>query len=103
MRALEIAPKDRDLEIITDSNYSINCVTVWYTGWKNRDWKTSTGKEVENQDLIKGIRTLIEERDNNDPKVETKFTWIKGHDDDPGNVAADKLAVAGANLAKARQ
>ncbi|KUJ09187.1 ribonuclease H-like protein [Mollisia scopiformis] len=101
LRALEIAPKDRDLEIITDSNYSINCVTVWYQNWMKRDWKTSTGKDVENQDLIKDIRTKIEERDDQD--VVTTFTWIKGHANDPGNEAADRLAVAGARLGRARK
>lgn len=101
LKALEIAPKDRDLEIITDSNYSINCVTAWYKNWMKKGWKTSTNKDVENQDLIKEIRKKIEERDAEE--VVTTFTWIKGHDNDPGNEAADRLAVAGAHLGRARQ
>lgn len=101
LRALQIAPKDRDLEIITDSNYSINCVTIWYAGWKRKDWKTSTGKDVENQDLIKSAKGLVEERDR--LGLNTIFTWIKGHDSDQGNEAADRLAVAGAHLGRARQ
>ncbi|KAE8449725.1 hypothetical protein EG329_007500 [Mollisiaceae sp. DMI_Dod_QoI] len=101
LRALEIAPRDRDLEIITDSNYSINCVTVWYQNWMKKDWKTSTNKDVENQDLIRGIRELIDEREK--LKLDTTFTWIRGHDNDPGNEAADRLAVAGAHLGRARQ
>lgn len=28
-------------------------------------------------------------------KAKTKFKWIKGHANDPGNVAADQLAVQG--------
>ncbi|CZR53792.1 related to ribonuclease H1 [Phialocephala subalpina] len=101
LRALELAPKDRDLEIITDSNYSINCVTIWYDSWERKQWKTSAGKAVENQDLIKSIKALIRERDGLD--LVTIFTWIKGHDNDPGNEAADRLAVAGAHLGRARQ
>ncbi|PVH82935.1 ribonuclease-like protein H [Cadophora sp. DSE1049] len=97
-RALEITPKKTDVEIITDSNYSINCVSVWYVNWKKKNWVTSGGKVVENQDLIKGIRALIEERDA--LGAETKFTWIKGHNDDPGNTAADRLAVAGAQSSR---
>ncbi|KAH7413302.1 ribonuclease-like protein H [Cadophora sp. MPI-SDFR-AT-0126] len=93
-RAFEIAPRKTDVEIITDSNYSINCVSVWYASWIKKNWVTSGGKVVENQDLIKGIRLLIEEREA--LGAETKFTWIKGHNDDPGNTAADRLAVAGA-------
>lgn len=101
LRALQLAPKDRDLEIITDSNYSINCVTIWYDSWMERQWKTSTGKPVENQDLIKDIKALIEERDDLD--LVTTFTWIKGHGNNSGNEAADRLAVAGAHLGRARQ
>ncbi|KAK0122295.1 hypothetical protein ONS95_010542 [Cadophora gregata] len=97
-RALEIAPRERAVEIITDSNYSINCVSVWFANWEKKNWVTSTGKGVENQDLIKGIRALIEEREA--LGVETKFTWIKGHNDDPGNTAADRLAVAGAQSSR---
>ncbi|KAI9053915.1 hypothetical protein LZ554_002860 [Drepanopeziza brunnea f. sp. 'monogermtubi'] len=98
LRALQIAPKDKDLEIVTDSNYSINCVTVWFRGWAAKGWKKSDGKDAENTDLIKAIRELIDERDENGK--ETKFTWIKGHNDDPGNTAADRLAVAGAQNAQ---
>lgn len=66
----------------------------------SKNWKTSTGKDVENQDLIKEIRKLIEERER--LEIGTVFTWIKGHAADPGNEAADRLAVAGAHLARAR-
>ncbi len=86
------------MEIITDSSYSINCVTVWYNGWIKRGWKKSNGEIVENQDLIKAIRRLIEMRDQ--LGIETKFTWIKGHNQDPGNTAADQLAVAASMAAR---
>jgi ribonuclease HI len=82
------------LEIITDSNYSINCSTVWYKTWLKNGWKNSTGSDVINQDIVLDIRKLIDARDA--AGVTTEFIWIKGHDNDPGNEAADKLAVAGA-------
>jgi ribonuclease HI len=94
LRAVQIAPKDQDLEIITDSSYSINCCTVWIKGWIKNAWKTSTGKDVENKDLVLYIKTLLNEREA--LGSETIFTWIKGHDNNPGNEAADRLAVAGA-------
>jgi ribonuclease HI len=92
-RALEIAPLHRPLEIITDSSYGINCSTTWYVNWQKNNWKTSTGQPVTNKDLVVEIRKLIEKRDA--AGVKTTLTWIKGHNDDPGNVAADTLAVAG--------
>lgn len=44
-----------DYTIYTDSNYSINCVTKWYKGWKKNGWKTSKGDDVKNRDLIEEI------------------------------------------------
>ncbi|KAL1625842.1 hypothetical protein SLS54_003314 [Diplodia seriata] len=98
-RALEIAPLQRDATIFSDSNYSINCVTVWFVNWRKNNWLTAAKKPVENKDLVEAIVARIEERE----KLGTKtiFTWLKGHADDPGNVAADQLAVQGARNAQA--
>lgn len=101
LRALEIVDKDRPLEIITDSNYAINCSTVWYKNWKKNGWTTTGGSVVMNKDLVVDIRKILDERA--EKGVETKFTWIKGHDNDPGNVAADLLAVAGSRLPKVEE
>lgn len=55
---------------------------------------TRDKKPVENKDLVESILVKIEER--NDLKVKTLFEWVKGHNKDPGNEEADKLAVDGA-------
>lgn len=94
LRALDIVPRNRDVTIITDSRYAIDCVTVWYINWRKNGWKTSAGKPVENKDIVESVLAKIEER--NDLKVQTLFEWIKGHANHPGNVEADKLAVNGA-------
>lgn len=94
LRALEIAPRHRDVTISTDSRYAIDCVTVWFVKWRRNKWLTADGKPVENKDLIESILVKIEER--NLLKVKTLFEWVKGHNRDPGNEAADQLAVKGA-------
>jgi ribonuclease HI len=43
---------DEDVVIYTDSDYSINCLTKWITGWVSRGWKTSVGGDVLHRDLI---------------------------------------------------
>jgi hypothetical protein len=43
---------DEDVVIYTDSDYSINCLTKWITGWVARGWKTSVGGDVLHRDLI---------------------------------------------------
>ncbi|KAH8657055.1 ribonuclease H-like domain-containing protein [Tricladium varicosporioides] len=97
-RALEGVDIKQNLEIITDSNYAINCSTVWYKNWERNDWRTSDNKAVTNKDLVVEIRKLLNEREKEG--AETEFTWIKGHDNDPGNEAADRLAVAGALMSR---
>lgn len=94
LRAIDIAPRHRDVTIVTDSQYSINCVTVWFINWKRNNWMTKDKKPVENRDLVEPILARIEER--NELKVKTLFEWVKGHNQDPGNEAADQLAVNGA-------
>ena len=93
-RALEIVPRNRHVIIITDSRYAIDCVTTWYINWRKNGWKTSAGKAVENKDIVENILVKMEERSK--LHVQTKFEWIKGHANAPGNVEADKLAVDGA-------
>ena len=94
LRALETAPRHRDVCIITDSRYAIDCVTVWHINWRSNGWKTSNGKTVENKDLVENILNKIEERSS--LRAHTEFEWVKGHANHPGNIEADKLAVNGA-------
>jgi ribonuclease HI len=49
-----------NIKIYTDSEYSIKSLTIWIKGWKNNNWKSSTGKDVMNQDLIKKLDDLIQ-------------------------------------------
>ena len=97
-RALDIAPKHRDVTIYTDSKYAIDCVTNWYRNWERNGWRNSGGKPVENVDLVKGVRAAMAEREQLGRK--TLMVWVKGHANTQGNVEADRLAVAGARLGR---
>jgi ribonuclease HI len=90
---LDHVPIDRSVLIHTDSNYSIKCLTEWFQKWETNNWKSSSGKDVENKDLVEPIIARIRERDL--CRAKTEFKWIKGHANDPGNTAADLLAVQG--------
>lgn len=94
VRALELSKRHQKVRIFTDSKYTIDCATNWYRSWAKNDWKKSNGDDVLNQDLVKQIRALIDKRDKAGYK--TLFQWVKGHAANAGNIAADKLAVAGA-------
>ncbi|KAK0640780.1 ribonuclease H-like domain-containing protein [Cercophora newfieldiana] len=95
LRCLQTVPKDTRVEIFSDSDYSIKCVTEWPIGWEKNQWKNDT---VKNQDLIKEILALIKERDEGFDNTRTQFTWVKGHSGHDGNDQADELAVRGSYL-----
>ena len=48
-----------DIKIYTDSEYSMNCLTKWISGWISRGWKTAEGKDVLHKDLIQATSTLL--------------------------------------------
>ncbi|KAG6007504.1 hypothetical protein E4U21_005972 [Claviceps maximensis] len=96
LRALQIAPLGQTVQIISDSQYSIKCLTEWALGWKSKGWKTATGEDVKNQDIIRAILDKMDERTR--AKSNTYFHWVKGHSSNRGNLAADRLAVRGAKL-----
>lgn len=94
IRALERTKRNPNIRIFTDSKYTIDCSTNWYRSWEKNNWRKPDGEPVLNQDLVKQIRALIDERDRAGYK--TLFQWVKGHSSISGNLSADKLAVAGA-------
>ena len=80
---------DRDVMIYSDSKYVIDSVTKgWVFGWVKKGFK---GKK--NADLWRRFLKIY-------PKNNVKFTWVKGHADNPGNERVDKLAVAASNNKK---
>ncbi|KAI4944238.1 hypothetical protein J4E91_008793 [Alternaria rosae] len=89
-RAIDHVPIDRDMEIISDSRYSRDCLTQWVPGWERKGWKNAHGKDVMNKEIIQPILARIREREKAGAK--TKITWVKAHDVDPGNIQADNFA-----------
>ncbi len=84
-----------ELQIYTDSRYSMDSLTIWIKNWKKNNWKTAGNKEVLNQDIIRKIDSLLQ-------KFKVKFIHVKAHtgkDDElsRNNDIVDKLAKAGGN------
>jgi len=57
------------IKIYTDSEYSIKSLTKWVFDWEKNGWKTSSGKSVENLDIIKPIHNILN-------KIRNKVTFI---------------------------
>ncbi len=53
---------DEQHTIVTDSEYSIKCLTLWYTKWKLNGWKRADGQDVKHLDLIQPSLLLLSER-----------------------------------------
>jgi ribonuclease HI len=78
--------------LYTDSEYVKNGVTKWIKGWKQKGWKTSTGKPVLNQDLWEMLDRLNQQASH----TIRAFQWqyVRGHSGDAGNERCDTIARA---------
>ena len=77
----------KKINILTDSNYVKDGITVWINNWEKNNWKTADKKVVKNIDLWRNLKSLSLSQDIN-------WQWIKGHSNDPMNDLADSLAKA---------
>ena len=80
LRGLELAEKQfgklndvKKVQIWSDSEYSINCASVWGPKWKSKGWKKQNG-DIQHLDLIK---LLVEKTLSLGFKIE--YRWLKGH------------------------
>lgn len=97
--------KETDIYFVCDSKYAINCITIWSKNWKQNNWKTTKGTEVENVELIKNIIKQYDELITKGYQI--KFKHINSHQTKPketntyqyllwyGNDMADQLAKNG--------
>ncbi len=84
------ALKERcDVEIVTDSEYMKNGITLWIANWKKRGWMTAAKKPVVNRDLWEML-------DHQNSRHATRWSWTKGHASHEDNNRADELATRAA-------
>ena len=89
-KALLLASEQNTSEkviILSDSKYSIDCITTWAYGWKKNNWTKKSG-EIKNLELIKNAHNLYEQIKN---KIIIKH--VKGHAGIEGNELADRMAL----------
>ncbi|APZ42223.1 ribonuclease HI [Acidihalobacter ferrooxydans] len=84
--ALEALKRPCHVVLTTDSTYVRDGITRWLPGWKRKNWRTSSGSAVKNQDLWQRL-------DAASARHEVRWEWVKGHAGHPGNEAADQLAT----------
>ncbi|MEA1953515.1 MAG: ribonuclease H family protein [Campylobacterota bacterium] len=86
-KALQLAKDVPDVQIYSDSKYSIDCITNWAYGWKAKGWTKKSG-EIKNLELIKEAHILYDSIKNT-----VTIKHVKGHSGVEGNELADRMAV----------
>jgi ribonuclease HI len=75
-----------EVTLYTDSEYLRNGITRWVRGWQARGWRKANGQPVENQDLW-------EELVRQSQRHAIDWRWVRGHQGNPLNERADRLAT----------
>lgn len=88
IRALESLKRPSRVSVHTDSQYVQKGISEWLPGWKRRNWRTSEGKPVKNQDLWQQLDQLAQLHS-------IDWHWVRGHAGHPENERADALANQG--------
>ena len=88
IQALETLKEPCAVAMYTDSSYVMQGLTEWMPGWKARGWRTADRKPVKNQELWERLDAAA-------ARHQVKWNWVRGHNGDPGNEEADRLANLG--------
>lgn len=83
----------QSVHIRSDSSYCVNGFSKWIYKWVAADWVKSDGRPVLNKDLWRKVWQCKSQM--HDLNVNCQVSWVRGHSGDPGNDAADRLAVLG--------
>jgi ribonuclease HI len=85
-----------EVEVVTDSEYMKNGITLWIANWKRKGWMTSQKKPVVNRDLWESL-------DHQTTRHTTRWSWTKGHASHGDNNRADQLASLAAKEQRSSQ
>ncbi len=92
LRMAEAEIKDGyGVEICSDSQYAINCISVWATGWEKKGWTKKDG-EIKNLDIIQDGYAIYQRIKDED----LTLTHVAAHVGTEGNELADRMAMYGA-------
>ena len=80
--------KEQSICILSDSKYSIDCITKWAKGWQAKGWTRGKGEEIKNLALVQQCYALYK-------TMHAKITirHVKAHANIEGNELADRMAV----------
>ncbi|MGR5147922.1 viroplasmin family protein [Photobacterium alginatilyticum] len=86
--AKENVAKGKSVQVLSDSVYSINCISVWAHSWKKKGWKRKEPGDIKNLEIIQASHELYLALND----VIT-LSHVKGHAGIEGNELADRMSV----------
>lgn len=87
----QISETQNKVYVVTDSVYLVKGITEWIQRWQKKGWKTADRKPVLNRDLWENLLAATRGK-------EIVWKHIAGHADTKGNIRADEIATAFADL-----
>jgi len=88
--AKKIIAQEKTVQIFCDSQYAINCITVWAFSWKKKGWKRKTAGDIKNLELIQEAHALYEKI-----KTGVVVSHVRAHIGIEGNELADRMSIFG--------
>jgi ribonuclease HI len=94
-KMLLIIDEPSQINIYTDSEYSLKSLTIWCHNWKNNGWKTANKKPVKHRDLIEQSMSYMNNLKSKGCSL--SILHVKAHTEKKdyislGNSQADRLA-----------
>jgi ribonuclease HI len=81
------------LNVKTDSQFLISCVTQWMKAWKKNGWRTGSNEPVKNREELEALDRQLRATES---ELVVRWTHVRGHAGIVGNEMADQLARKGA-------
>ncbi len=75
---------ETEVEVLTDSQYVKNGITVWIHSWKKNGWRTAGHAPVKNVEYWLELDSL-------NSSLSVTWSWVKGHAGIEGNEECDRL------------
>jgi ribonuclease HI len=79
---------DNSVQVLSDSQYSLNCIRTWAAGWEKKGWKRKQEGDIKNLEVIQAAYTTYKEIED-----EVQLTHVAGHAGIEGNELADRMAM----------
>ena len=92
LAAKKVLEAGQTVQIMSDSQYSIKCVSEWAYGWKAKGWTRKTG-EIANLEIIKQAHELYDAM-----KSQLVIQHVAAHIGIEGNELADRMSIHAIDL-----